>query len=327
MLSTTNDTEGGDGAEPVRRFELATDDPERAVDLVCATYADVRMRICGSRNRFFYRQCTLAVGALAMDEVISPIGIHLECPSLTDLCFAAVHRARSDVRAGRQEVELTDGDTVLYPVGETFTATARDLDSRTLRLPVATVATRAGMSPDRFRFTAMTPNSAALGRYFRATMQYVYDALREPDTALAHPLVLAGAIDAIAGAALAAFPHNCDPDGDRLRRAWPSAIRRAAAYIDANPALPMTLADIAAAAAISVRALQTGFQRHLGTTPMLYLRQVRLAHAHHDLQNADPTYGDDVAAIARRWGFGHLGRFAGYYRATYGRPPRHTLHR
>jgi AraC-like DNA-binding protein len=171
----------------------------------------------------------------------------------------------------------------------------------------------------------MIPNSPALGRHFRATMQYVGQALQEPDTALAHPLVLAGVIDAIAGAALATFPHNSDPAGDRLRLAWPAAIRRAAAYIDAHPDRPITLADIAAAASISVRTLQTGFQQHLGTTPMLYLRQVRLTHAHHDLQKADPTVGDDVATIARHWGFGHLGRFAAYYRTTYGHPPHHTL--
>jgi AraC-like DNA-binding protein len=325
MFSTTDDSHGGDGTEPVRRLELTTDDPEQAVEIVCATYADTRMRISGGPDTFFYHQRTTAVGALAIDEVISPIGIHFECPSLIALCFAAVHRARSDVRAGRQEVEVADGDTVVYPVGEMFTATARDLDSRTLRLPVAPVAARAGTTPDRFRFTAMTPNSPALGRHFRATLQYVSEALQDPDTALAHPLVLAGAIDAIAGAALATFAHNGDPDGERLRRAWPAAIRRATAYIDTNPARPLTLADIAAEAAISVRALQTGFQQHLNTTPMLYLRQVRLAHAHHDLQNADPTHGDDIAAIARRWGFGHLGRFAGYYRTTYGHPPRHTL--
>jgi len=312
-------------AGPVHRVEVATDDLEQAVEMVRVTYADTRMRISANEGRFFYRQGTITTGPLAMDEVTSPIGIHLECPSLIDLCFATVHRAGSGVRAAGQNVELADGDTVLYPVGEMFTATARDLDSRLLRLPVAPVAARAGMDPDRFRFTAMTPNSPALALHFRATMQYICQALRESDTALAHPLVLAGAIDAIAGATLATFPHNSDPADDHLRRAWPAAIRRAAAYIDTNPDQPITLSDIAAAAAISVRTLQTGFQRHLDTTPMLYLRQVRLAHAHHDLQNADPTHGDDVATIARHWGFGHLGRFAGYYRTTYGHPPGRTL--
>ncbi|MFB9692453.1 helix-turn-helix domain-containing protein [Amorphoplanes digitatis] len=64
----------------------------------------------------------------------------------------------------------------------------------------------------------------------------------------------------------------------------------------------------------------------MDTTPARYLRRVRLTHTHHDLTNADPTHGDGVGAIARRWGFGNLGRFADYYRAVYGCPPADTLH-
>ncbi|MEU7905710.1 helix-turn-helix transcriptional regulator [Actinoplanes sp. NPDC049118] len=310
----------------VHGFEVATDDLERAVELVRATYSGTRMKISGDQDTFYYRQRTITAGPLALDAVTTPMDIQFECPSVDYLCFVATDQGQVDVRSGARHVELADGDTLLYPVGQTFTATARDLDTLLLRLPVGLVAARAGANPDRFRFTAMTPTSPALGFYFRATMEYVCQALQGPDTALAHPLVRAGVIDAVAGTALVAFPHNNDPAGDRLRRACPAAIRRAAAYIDANPAQPMTLAEIAAAARTDVRALQTGFRRHLGTTPMLYLRQVRLAHAHHDLQNADPTHGDDVATIARRWGFGHLGRFAGFYRATYGHSPHHTLH-
>jgi AraC-like DNA-binding protein len=325
MPSTTDDVHGIDGAEPVRRLELATDDPEQAVEMVRAIYSDTRMRISGDQDTFFYRQRTITSGPLAIDAVTTPMGLQFECPSFDYLCFVAADRGQVDVRAYGQQAQLAVGNTLLYPVEEPFTANIRDLDTLLLRLPVAPVAARAGTDPDRFRFTAMTPNSPALGRHLCATLQYVCQALQEPDTALAHPLVLAGAIDAIAGTALATFPHNSDPAGERLRLAWPAAIRRAAAYIEAHPHRPITLADIAAAAAISVRTLQSGFQRHLGTTPMLYLRQVRLTHAHDDLQNADPTQGDDVATIARHWGFGHLGRFAGYYRTTYGHPPRHTL--
>jgi hypothetical protein len=32
-----------------------------------------------------------------------------------------------------------------------------------------------------------------------------------------------------------------------------------------------------------------------------------------------------VSAVANRWGFTHLGRFAGIYRAMYGAPPSQTL--
>ena len=103
-------------------------------------------------------------------------------------------------------------------------------------------------------------------------------------------------------------------------------MRRAIAFIDTNASTDVDLADIAAAAYVSPRALQYAFQRHLGTTPMAYLRRVRLDAAHHQLQAADPTRGDTVTAIAARWGFAHLGRFAAAYHRTYGQPPSTTLH-
>ncbi|WP_308405175.1 helix-turn-helix transcriptional regulator [Streptomyces sp. B93] len=89
---------------------------------------------------------------------------------------------------------------------------------------------------------------------------------------------------------------------------------------------PLTVAEIAAAAHVTVRALQYAFRRHLGTTPLAYLRRTRLAHAHRDLQAADPLGGATVADIAARWGFAHPGRFAALYRDAYGTSPSHTLH-
>ncbi len=58
---------------------------------------------------------------------------------------------------------------------------------------------------------------------------------------------------------------------------------------------------------------------------MGYLRQVRLHHAHQELLASDPTTGATVTEIAARWGFFHPGRFAHYYRHTYGQPPTRTL--
>ncbi|WP_130508528.1 helix-turn-helix transcriptional regulator [Krasilnikovia cinnamomea] len=309
----------------MRRFELATDDPEKAVEIVRSTYADTRMRISGDEAGFFYRQRTVSVGPLAMDEMTSPMGVTFECPPLTEIYFAAAHRARCRIHSASHEVDVFDGHTLVHPVDETFTSATRDLDIWLLRLPVALAAARAGLDPQRFRFTSLTPNSPALGRYFRATMQHIHSMLREPDTALAEPLVLAGAIDMIAGTALATFPYTIDPADEPPGRAGPAAVRRAAAFIEANAARPLSLADIATAAGIGVRALQAAFSRHLDTTPRLHLRRVRLAHAHRDLETADPGRGDEVSAIARRWGFGHLGRFASYYRSEYGHSPRYTL--
>ncbi len=49
------------------------------------------------------------------------------------------------------------------------------------------------------------------------------------------------------------------------------------------------LSDIAAAVGVTPRSVQYTFRRHLGTTPLEYLRRVRLDRAHRDLQAADPV--------------------------------------
>ena len=67
----------------------------------------------------------------------------------------------------------------------------------------------------------------------------------------------------------------------------------------------------------------TAFRRHLGTTPMTYLRRVRLGCAHQELH--DGGDGLTVTEIAYRWGFSNPSRFAQYYRAEYGTGPSDTL--
>jgi AraC-like DNA-binding protein len=102
------------------------------------------------------------------------------------------------------------------------------------------------------------------------------------------------------------------------------AIRRAVEFIERRADKIETVADIANEVGLSVRALDHGFQRYVGTPPMSYLRQVRMSRAHDDLVSADPEL-TTASIIARRWGFGHYGRFAAQYRRRYGSKPSETL--
>lgn len=106
----------------------------------------------------------------------------------------------------------------------------------------------------------------------------------------------------------------------------PSALRRAMTYCEEHAAEPISVADLAAAAGLSVRQLQRGFREYLGIGPLEYLRRVRLDQVHQELLAvAQGRAIGTVTEIATRWGFVHLGRFSEYYREIYGRPPSHTL--
>ena len=105
----------------------------------------------------------------------------------------------------------------------------------------------------------------------------------------------------------------------------PAAVRDAMDIIEAGPHLPLTTSALAKRCHVSVRTLQEGFQRHMGMSPMAYLRVARLRRAHRDLRLADPAH-TTVTWIAHRWGFTHRGRFADAHQRMYGQTPLQTLH-
>ena len=106
--------------------------------------------------------------------------------------------------------------------------------------------------------------------------------------------------------------------------AQPRTLRRAIDFIHENAHRDIGLSDIAAAIGVTPRSVQYIFRRHLSTTPLEYLRRVRLDRAHRDLLAADPAV-DTVMAIAGRWRFAHPGRFSIAYREAFGTPPSQTL--
>lgn len=130
--------------------------------------------------------------------------------------------------------------------------------------------------------------------------------------------------DLVVSTVLLAFPLTAEASTPTGTGVLPRALRRATDYIAEHLAEPISTVMIADAARISLRTLQLGFRRHLGTTPTEYLRQARLAAAHADLLRGDPSE-TSVGLIARRWGFTHLARFSASYRQEYGRYPRETL--
>jgi AraC-like DNA-binding protein len=148
-----------------------------------------------------------------------------------------------------------------------------------------------------------------------------------PDGLLNRPLVGMPFVDSLVRGFLLAAEHSQrDALTGRERSLTPRAIRRAVDVIEAEAHLPLTLSSIAARSQMSVRSLQQGFKRHLGMSPMSYLREVRLRRAHQTLIESDPSVVT-VASVAYDWGFTNLGRFAAAHAARYREPPAKTLRR
>lgn len=103
------------------------------------------------------------------------------------------------------------------------------------------------------------------------------------------------------------------------------AVRRAVDYIERNLARPFSVTDVAEAAGVSLRTLQSFFAEDLQQSPSAFVRNRRLERARAELADAPPGSGITVTQVANRWGFTHLGRFATTYHQRFGEPPSHTL--
>ncbi|GAA4100201.1 AraC family transcriptional regulator [Streptomyces hundungensis] len=184
-----------------------------------------------------------------------------------------------------------------------------------------------GPQREPVRLTGHRAHSTEAGAHLKQTIVYVRDHVFGNPAVSGEPLVLSAAHQMLAAGVLGAFPSTAitDPTAEDRTDAHTATVRRAVAYIDDHADLPITVADIAAAAHVTVRAVQYAFRRHLDTTPLAYVRNARLAHAHRALRAATPGGSATVTSIAARWGFPHAGRFAKLYRAAYGTSPSNTL--
>lgn len=144
---------------------------------------------------------------------------------------------------------------------------------------------------------------------------------------LGHPLATQRLEQVLIHSLLFAQPHNYS---SALNGPAPAAgqrpISRAVELLRSSPDHPWTASELASAVSLSVRSLQEGFRRVLDTTPMTYLRRVRLERVRDELVAASPGMVG-VTEVAMRWGFVHLGRFATTYREAYGELPSATIRR
>jgi AraC-like DNA-binding protein len=120
-------------------------------------------------------------------------------------------------------------------------------------------------------------------------------------------------------AVLDSWPHTYS---EALQRPSPSLaprhVKLAIEYIQAHPEALVSGTELAALSNVSVRALQDGFRRFVGSSIVEYQRQVRLEHARQTLLE-DGT--QSVTAVALRLGFSNVGRFCQYFQSAYGVSP------
>ncbi|BCJ48282.1 hypothetical protein GCM10010168_26420 [Actinoplanes ianthinogenes] len=318
-------------AQP-ERSSISSAVEDEITEFMRQTFVGTRARFArtGDGARFAVRSSQ--VPAIAGDRIRSTLDYSQTTDPFDYFLFFVVHGGQVRITTPAEgHLELAPGSVAACPVGVPVGFATHDITLSVLRLPLQRLDQIAEEAFDiprgRLRLDGVRPISPEMRRYWRAVAHLANGALMDDPSPMASPLVAEEMTRTVAVAALHAFPNS------GMTRSYlpgpgsvtPAALRRAVAYIDANAARPVTLSDIAAAAGAGARALQYAFRTHYGTTPLGFVRRVRLEHAHRELQAADPAQGATVKAIAARWGFAKPDRFAAAYREVFGDLPSRTL--
>jgi AraC-like DNA-binding protein len=310
---------------------IETVDLETTRQVLSTSYGSVRIRPRGRRHGMRLTQASL--GPARFDHVRFTMSFEADADPLGTLVFGQLRSGYTHCASDGSQRSSRPGQLFLFaqpdhPCTAVIEDTEAELAVIDPALPDQVADTAPGRTKRPVRFTGYEPVSAQAAQAWTSTYAYIRDVVLTSPQASAEPLVATCAARLLAATALAAFPNNAvtDPTIEDRHDGSPATVRRAVTYIDEHASQNITIADVAANAHVTIRAVQLAFRRHLDTTPMAYLRRVRLDHAHNDLVAAAP---DDktVAAVAFRWGFTSSSRFAAYYRQAYGVHPSHTLRR
>ncbi|MBF4461130.1 MULTISPECIES: helix-turn-helix transcriptional regulator [unclassified Rathayibacter] len=311
------------GAE--RRFEAAGTDPLEAAEVYSEAFGGGSFTVAGARD-FSFRYAYRGSERVTLRTAECSGRLVGEVPHLREYVVGWF-------RAGRARIDLRPftrwGGTApfVFPTERQF---GLELEPHRQNLihfapdfleDVATESHQGPRQPVSFDLEA-DPDPRAFENWRAA----VSEATRALSTAGVAPLVRFSAELHLARVLLRLFPWRAWDVPDLLRRPSASRTRVALDYLQHHAHEPITPADAARAAGLHTRTLQQATRRHLGVSPSVYLREVRLDRAHRDLVAGDPC-STTVAAVAREWGFGNLGRFAHTYQQRFREKPSQTLRR
>lgn len=306
---------------------LEASDLDGVRTLLGEEYAPVRLTPRDDRRILRIEQEHLR--RVRLDRTCYQMAVDIEGDPFNRFCIGRVRDGRVDFRRGLDRARYQRGDVHLTAAPNT--PVQASVDDLACDYAIIDPGLFDEVAPsDRegsVRLLGFDPVSPVAAVQWSSTYRWVRSATVADAHVMASPLVAGQSARLLAAVTLATFPNDAqiEPTARDRQDGHPQTLRRAIAFIESNPDLDLSVVDVARAAFVSPRALQLAFRRHLDTTPMRYLRRVRLELARADLAAAAPGDGTTVTAVSARWGYARPSRFAADYRAAYGEHPHRTL--
>lgn len=311
-----------------------TDDRDEAERIVTNIYLPNRLDLSQGSATLGMEIAGLRLGALTVGKLTYGRRVRLRTAEAENFHVNVTLRGRAVSRSGSgRPATTTRGEAVIFPPGAPAEMSwSADCEQLCLMVPRACLEAELenllGRSlRGRLSFDFTADLHSPLGRRWRTMLNLLVDELDDPTDVGRNPLVARHLERLVLDGLLIGQPHSYSNATARDRPVrLGSAVKRAVELIEERACEPWTTVRLATEVHLSVRALQEGFQRDLSTTPMTYLRQVRLRRAREALEAADES-ATTVGAVAVGVGILHRGRFAAAYHREFGESPSDTLRR
>ncbi|GEL24804.1 transcriptional regulator [Pseudonocardia sulfidoxydans NBRC 16205] len=312
--------------------EFSTRDVDRARAHVSSAYYPLTLRPGADSARFGLRMRTVVLGPLVLGELTYDSDVTKDCGEPSTAYHVNVPTC-GEVRThcGEQHVVATPRTAAVFnPTGRTLldrwaggtTQLCLKIDRGVVDQELADRLERPLRAPASFEL-AMDLESPS-SRAWLYAVRLLASELDAPGGLAAQPLFAQEVQRLIVGGLIWGQRHSySEAIREEATALRPRTVKIAMELMEQQPEHPWTVGELADAAGVGVRALEDGFRRYVGESPTTHLRGIRLEQARKELFAAPP--GTTVSEVAYRWGFTHLGRFAGAYARRFGEPPSATL--
>jgi AraC-like DNA-binding protein len=321
----------GPGHGEVRRA-VATTDLERARAILAANYLPLRVELPRGVRSVEANLDTASLGTITIGHLQFANETRIRTDEASNYHVNVQLAGHSVSSMGsRGEVACAPGSAVVFSPGAaadlhwskgTYKLCVM-LDAPMLRQELGALLGHEPARPLVFA-NAMAFRGTAASAWTRV-LALVDEQTRRQSGMLSQPLIAARLTLLLVDALLHCQPHNYSDDLRTTPSAAPrGTAKRALDLMHGRPEHPWSTREIAAEVGVSSRSLQASLRKATGMTPTSVLRDIRLDRAHDELARAEASV-TTIAEIAHRWGFAHLGRFAGRYQARFGVHPSDTL--
>jgi AraC-like DNA-binding protein len=308
-------------------------DREEVRERVARVFCPHELQVCRADEHLDSRQNFAALGRVSVSYLRygAAVGIHPVSPRSFYLVQVPISGHASIRIDGREIISSPRAASILNPSDELRMQFSADCGHLIVRFEATFVQSLlahhfGAAGRQELRFGNLFDCGATRARQWLGVVRCAVDMLESDAEDRPGPLVRRQLEHTLLAMLLEAQPNNFSEQLAHGRSGCaPRHVRKAIEFIEAHLAEPIGIEEIVDASGVSARSLYEGFRRFRGTSPMEFLRSLRLRHVREDLLRAEA--GATVSQVAASWGFYQFGRFAGLYRQLCGESPSDTLRR